>query len=228
MKNRSKIVVLYVLISIALGSKGKEKEFVCVEWHRPLCGVTPAIVWSDTGHCVEWHRPLCGVTLAIVWSDTGHCVERHRPLCGVTSAIVWSDIGHCVEWHRPLCGVTSAIRHCNLSLICSHTQFWFVYVVPKYFQFATFQKIYLLSLCSNSVGYFLNDTQHLPRSLSTHFQTHLLTTYLFPQTAHLIYQPHKIHFVIKHFHAALLCAVTRCCSWPTVRSIKMEVSCDMT
>jgi hypothetical protein len=42
MKNRSKIVVLYVLISVSLGSNGKKKEFV----------------WSDIGH--------------FVWSDIGH------------------------------------------------------------------------------------------------------------------------------------------------------------
>jgi hypothetical protein len=114
--------------------------------------------------------------------------------------------------------------------MCSHTQFWFVSVVSKYFQFATSQKISLLSLYYSCVSHILNDTQ-----IFTSFSQHtfsdpppsLLRTF-FLQTPHLIYQPHKMHFMIKLFHAGLLCVATRCCSWPTIRCIKMEVSCDMT
>lgn len=68
---------------------------------------------------------------------------------------------------------------------------------------------------------FLTTHKHSLHFLSTHFQTRLLTTDVF-------LRHHKMHFMTKLFHAPLLCVVTRCCSWSTLRSIKMEVPCDMT
>lgn len=76
---------------------------------------------------------------------------------------------------------------------------------------------------------FLPPHKHSLHSLSTHFQTRLITTEFFfsPDTTPYLSTPQNA-FHAQTLHAALLCVVTRCCSWPTARSVKMEVSCDMT
>jgi hypothetical protein len=125
--------------------------------------------------------------------------------------------------------VTSAIRHCDLPLICSHKQFWFVSVVLEYFKFAYFQKVGLLSICYNCVSHFLTATQTFT-SFSQHALSdppHYYGVFSSPDTTPYLSTSQNA-FHAQTFHAALLCVVTRSCSWPTARSIKMEVSCDMT